>query len=317
MDKMRDRIEREVELPGLVSLLAERLTATDLQSLLLEVYRLRAKRRGPTEVLTDYERNRFVRPSSASARRVLEWETIACSHLPVSFELLALSPVAPLGTCSAVAPITQDWAVSTARNTEVVSDSTNVLALECALRRRQLLRQDRRSREPVHLASSHRLLRAQRYEDPDLLPHFSLFALCSAGRDQGNLRFELSALALHAGFYLRALRAFLGEGVGLQLSATDFSPSPARTALVESQFLSPVREEFPDVPSAIDEERQSGRGYYSDLCFHIDALAPSGRPIQLVDGGSVDWTQTLLSNAKERLVTSGIGSERVCNSFPT
>jgi hypothetical protein len=315
MDKMRDRIEREAELPGLVSLLAERLTATDLQSLLLEVYRLRAKQRGPTEVLADYERNRFVRPSSASARRLLEWETIACSQLPPSFELLALSPVSPLGTCSAVAAISQDWAVSTARNTEVVSDSTNVLALECALRRRALLRQDPRSSEPVHLASSHRLLRAQRYEDPGLLPHFSLFALCSAGKDQGNLGFELSALTLHAGFYLRALRAFLGQAVGLRLSATDFAPSP-RYALVESHFLSPVREEFPDVPSTIDEERQSGRGYYGDLCFHIDALAPSGRPIQLVDGGSVDWTQKLLSNAKERLVTSGVGSERVCSSFP-
>ncbi len=315
MDKMRDRIEREAELPGLVSLLAERLTATDLQSLLLEVYRLRAKQRGPAEVLADYERNRFVRPSSASARRLLEWETIACSQLPPSFELLALSPVSPLGTCSAVAAISQDWAVSTARNTEVVSDSTNVLALECALRRRALLRQDPRSREPVHLASSHRLLRAQRYEDPGLLPHFSLFALCSAGKDQGNLGFELSALTLHAGFYLRALRAFLGQAVGLRLSATDFAPSP-RYALVESHFLSPIREEFPDVPSTIDEERQSGRGYYSDLCFHIDVLAPSGRPIQLLDGGSVDWTQKLLSNAKERLVTSGVGSERVCSSFP-
>jgi len=315
MDKMRDRIEREAELPGLVSLLAERLTATDLQSLLLEVYRLRAKQRGPTEVLADYERTRFVRPSSASARRLLEWETIACSQLPPSFELLALSPVSPLGTCSAVAAISQDWAVSTARNTEVVSDSTNVLALECALRRRALLRQDPRSSEPVHLASSHRLLRAQRYEDPGLLPHFSLFALCSAGKDQGNLGFELSALTLHAGFHLRALRAFLGQAVGLRLSATDFAPSP-RYALVESHFLSPVREEFPDVPSTIDEERQSGRGYYGDLCFHIDALAPSGRPIQLVDGGSVDWTQKLLSNAKERLVTSGVGSERVCSSFP-
>jgi hypothetical protein len=31
-----------------------------------------------------------------------------------------------------------------------------------------------------------------------------------------------------------------------------------------------------------------------------------------VDGGAVDWTQRLLSNAKERLVISGIGSERLC-----
>jgi hypothetical protein len=37
--------------------------------------------------------------------------------------------------------------------------------------------------------------------------------------------------------------------------------------------------------------------------------------LELVDGGSVNWTQKLLSNAKERLVISGIGSERLCAEF--
>ena len=40
----------------------------------------------------------------------------------------------------------------------------------------------------------------------------------------------------------------------------------------------------------------------------IDAAEPS----QLADGGCVDWTQKLLSDAKERLVISGVGSDRVC-----
>ncbi len=30
---------------------------------------------------------------------------------------------------------------------------------------------------------------------------------------------------------------------------------------------------------------------------------------------SLDWTQKYLGNAKERLVISGIGSERVCSEF--
>ena len=66
---------------------------------------------------------------------------------------------------------------------------------------------------------------------------------------------------------------------------------------------------------AIDALRTGGRGYYFDLCFHIHATHPSGRRLELVDGGSVDWTQRLLSNAKERLVISGIGSERLCSEF--
>jgi len=78
-----------------------------------------------------------------------------------------------------VAGVDQNWAVTTARNTEVVSDSTNALALECAVRRRALLRADPKSAEPVHLAASHRLLRARRYADPALASHFSVFA-CAA-----------------------------------------------------------------------------------------------------------------------------------------
>jgi hypothetical protein len=36
--------------------------------------------------------------------------------------------VTPLGTCHVVAPVSQNRVVSTVRGTEVVSDSTNVLA---------------------------------------------------------------------------------------------------------------------------------------------------------------------------------------------
>ena len=54
---------------------------------------------------------------------------------------------------------------------------------------------------------------------------------------------------------------------------------------------------------------------YLDVCFHIHATTPSGQRLELVDGGAVNWTQKLLSNAKERLVISGIGSERLCAEF--
>lgn len=311
MSEILERIEREPGVPGLAKLLAERLEPTDLQSLLLEVYRLRARQRSPSDLLADCATNRFVRPSAAPAKRLLEWEAAAVSQLPPEFELVALSPVCPLGTCSVVASVDQNKAVSTSRNTEVVSDSTNVLALEAALRRRERLRGDPRSAEPVHLAASHRLLRAQRFEGPGHFAHFSLFGLCSAGRDQGGMRFELAALWVHARFYLKALPVFLGPDVPLQLSASDLRVNP-RNALLESELLSPVREEFAGVECGIDSERTEGRGYYPDFCFNVRATDRSGRALTLVDGGSVDWTQKLLSNGKERLVTSGIGSERVC-----
>jgi hypothetical protein len=313
MSKIIERIEGELGMPGLVSLLAEGIGPTDLQSLLLEVYRQRALRRRPSDVLSDYEHNRFVRPATISPTRLHEWERVAFSQLGPEFELLALSPVCPLGTNSVVAAVDPNWSVATIRNTEVVSDSTNVLALECALRRRQLLREQPKSAEQVHLAASHRLVRGQHYQDPALLAHFSALTLCSAGRDTGSLQFELQSLALHVRTYVRALRAFLGSQVPLRVSATDFGPQ-AREPVLTSQLLRPLEEELA-LEVCFDRKRTSGRGYYLDLCFHIHALTPSGRWLELVDGGAVDWTQKLLSNAKERLVISGIGSERVCTEF--
>jgi hypothetical protein len=314
MNEIVERIEREAGVPGLVSLLSERLAPTDLQSLLLEVYRQRSARRQPVDVLSSYESDRFVCPAPISPSRLLAWEQIAFAELPPEFKPLALSPVCPLGTSSVVAGVAQNWAVATTRNTEVVSDSTNVLALECALRRRALLRADPKSAEPIHLAANHRLLRGQHYADPALASHFSVFALCSAGRDRGNLRFELAALGLHMRFYLKALRAFLGTSVPLYLSVTDFG-SPDRYSLLETQLLAPVCSEFGSVEYIVGERRTRGLGYYRDLCFHVHAGSPSGQRLELVDGGAVDWTQRLLGNAKERLIISGLGSQRLCSEF--
>jgi hypothetical protein len=315
MNKIVERIERRAGVPGLTSILAKRLTPTDLQSILLEVYRLRCRQLQPAAVLTSFENNRFVRPSAVSPTRLTKWDEVAFSQLPPEFEAVALSPVTPLGTNSVMAPVAQDWAVATSRNTEVVSDSTNVLALECAVRRRKLLRSDPASVEPVHLAASHRLLRAQRYRSPDSVAHFAAFALCSAGHDQGNQEFELTSVRLHIRFYLRALRAFLGTSASLSATVTDFSHIERWRDSLEAQLLSPLRTEFDGVDCYLDEHRTAGRGYYRDLCFHIHMATGLGRPLELVDGGSVDWTRKILGNAKERLVISGLGSERLCQEF--
>ncbi len=313
MTKTIERIERKAGIPGLAALLAERISPTDLQSLLLDVYRRHANRPS-SAVLSDYETNRFVGPSTVSPLSLLEWEQVAFLNLPSEFQPIVLSPVCPLGTCSSVALVDQNKVLSTIRNTEVVSDSTNVLALECALQRRQMLRVNPKSVAQIHLATSHRLLRTQHYDNPNAVTHFSSFALCSAGRDQGNLRFELAALALQIGFYVRSLRAFAGPNVPLRIAVTDFS-TVDRQSLLSTQLFTPIQQEFTDVECVMDNERTGGRDYYVDLCFHIYATSPAGEVMELVDGGAVNWTQKLLSNAKERCVVSGIGSERLCTIF--
>ena len=77
--------------------------------------------------------------------------------------------------------------------------------------------------------------------------------------------------------------------------------------------LAGVRRRFAGVEAVLAPDRQEGRAYYRHVCFWIHAANDAGDAVHLVDGGAVDWTQRLLSNAKERLIVSGIGSERLCS----
>jgi len=310
-----ERIERDAGVQNLADILAHRLAPTDLQSLLLEVYARRARKREPRILLEDQVSNRFTRPSISSPSRLLEWDRIAFSQLPEVFQLIELSPVCPLGTVSVLAPISQDWTVSTIRNNEVVADSTNVLAIECAVRRREQRNFSSGKAASVHLAASHRLLRGQKFGvGPGTRQHFRVFTLCSAGRDPGNFLFEIETLGLHIGFYLAALRKFLGTSIAIRVAISDFGSKAARP-MVRSEVVENLQSVHKKVRIGVDQDRKQGRGYYGQLCFKIFATPSKGREQELVDGGDVNWTRKLLNNAKERLIISGCGSERLCELF--
>jgi hypothetical protein len=307
--KILERLQRKAGLPGLLDALTERLSPSELTSLMLEVYRRQAQKRTPAQVLADYERDRFVRPSRVDVQQLLEWEQVALSSLPDGFEPMELAPVCPFGTSSVIAGVDQNWSVATSRNSEVVSDATNVLALEVASRRRQLLRNDPRSSQAVHLAAHHRLLRPQVFTGPHQVAHFALFALVSGGRAGSGSSFELQSVVTHLQIHLTALRAYLGSNLMLRVVISDFSNRERLDAL-ESEVFAPLRQHFKNSTCIFDSERTSGRGYYSGLVFRIYAQT-GHEELFLVDGGEVNWTQKLLGNAKERLVISGLGSERV------
>jgi hypothetical protein len=305
VDDLLRRIERELGIPDVAERLATRIQQADLHSLLLQVFERRAGQRTPADVLADYASNRFARPSAADPRALARFDVAAFAALPAGFEPLELSPVAPLGTASVLATVHQNKVLASIRSLEVLSDATNVLALECALRRKALLRADPRSAEPVHLAASHRHLRASALADPTHFAHFDLFTLCSAGRDSRDVRFHPSALATHLGFYARLAREQLGPGFAVRIALTDLGSTEPRELW---------RSEHPGVEVVFDQSRASGRGYYGEICFKIHARleAGGGEWLELGDGGSVDWAAKLLSNAKERLFISGISSERIC-----
>lgn len=226
------RIEREAGVEGLVGLLAERLSPTDLRSLLLAVARRRVEQIEPAEVLRRYEHDRLVRPATADPERLDELEGRAFALLPQAFERLELSPVAPLGASAALGGIPQDWVVATTRGGEVVSDPTNVLALECALRRRR----DRGAE--VRLCALHRVLRAQPF-DPPYEQHFRLLGLVSAAR-AGT---EDALLEEHLGFYTRLLEPFGAVEVDREprkqeyYAGATFGVSTGGRELVEGGFV--------------------------------------------------------------------------------
>lgn len=314
MRKIIRRIEREAGVPDLSEILVERIKPTDLQSLLLEVYRGRVKRRSPRAVFSDYVMNSFTIPSRCDPALLLEWDRIAFSHLPEGFRAIELSPVSPIGSVSRIASISQDWVLTTIRNVDVVADPTNVLALECALRRQELTRSEPTNTAPVHLACSHRVVRAQRYRSPGALQHFRLFSLCSAGRNTRNLRFEICAMTQHIRFYLGSLKDFLGSDIPLRVTVIDLSPDSHDDTTFRAP-LENLKKEFDDVDMSLEKMRTRETEYYRELRFKVYASPARGREMELVDGGGTDWTQKLLNNAKERLIISGIGSERLCEKF--
>ena len=312
-----NRILRDSAGADLLEILAERLAPSDLQSLLLEAYRQRAAKLTPAALLAAYEQNRFVQPAAASPQALLDFDRRAFALAAPLFEPIELAPVCPLGTNSVVASVDQNKTIATIRNTELVSDSTNVLALECAARRRGYLRSPDRVRERVRLCASHRLLRPQTSSGPASFAHFRLFGTCTAGRDEGSYRFELDALAEHASFYLRLLEALRADGfaiAGLRLAITDLTGG-TRHETLRSHVVEPLGQQFADVQLEFDPQRSAGRNYYDGLCFAIYASDQAGAEYMLVDGGATTWTQQLLNNRKERLLISGIGTERVCSVF--
>lgn len=312
-DRLLERIQRAAGVPGLLEALTARLPPSDLQSLLLAVYRQLAARVTPTRLLERYRKDRFAGPASLDPRRVAAFEAAAFALLPRGYEPIELSPVCPLGTCSAIASVHQDKVVTTVRNSEVLADPTNVMALECAARRRAARGGDG-EREPVRLAASQRVVRAQALPGAGFFAHFRVLALVAAGPDDGSRRFLISHLVEQLGFYLALLDDLARRGETLltrpRVAVTELRGGEL-SAVLEEQVLAPLAAHFPGATIHLDPTRESGAGYYRDVCFKVFGTDPAGNERDVADGGMTDWTQKLLASRKERLLISGAGVERL------
>jgi hypothetical protein len=284
--------------------LAKGLAASELWSLLLGVAEQRAAQRSAADVQRQWEKDRFVCPSYVDQRTLnqLDGHLLAVAS---AFEALELSPLAPLGSCSAIALASQNKIVSTVRGTEVVSDPTNLLALESARRLRQ------NGTQTIKLATNHRCVRAQAVpKRAGYAAHFRLFCIASAGHERKDQGFLVESLSDHIQTHLSALNRLEEHGYGFPDRSLKILTTPERKALGE-RIAGGVRSL--DRTSVVFETLT--HNYYDGLRFMISARSPSGEHMPLIDGGAFDWLRKLTSNNKLVFVASGLGSQLAAHLY--
>jgi hypothetical protein len=284
--------------PGVADALTDGLPASRLWSLLLEVAAARAARRRPADLMQQWDRDRFVQPGIVDQRSLVDVDRHLLAAAS-SFEAIELSPVAPLGSCSLMGHASQNKVLSALRGTEVVSDPTNVLALECARRLRH------GAATVVRLATSHRCVRAQPVpEGRGFTANFRIFCLASAGIERQDHACVVESVAEHIAVMLKALDRLEENGYAFPDRRVTLLTAPDRSA-------------FGDRIVALLGGEDVARGplehpYYNQgLRFQIAACSSEGAGIPLIDGGAFDWVSRLTSNRRAVYVASGLGSQLV------
>ncbi|MFT3824215.1 MAG: hypothetical protein QM731_09855 [Chitinophagaceae bacterium] len=290
-------ISRKTGTPGIEELLSSKLNSSELSSLLLEVYHQRSQQIKPAELLKQYRNNKFVQPADADPIGCMEKELQVLRFLQQQQYIpIELSPVAQFGSCSAVGTVNQKKILSAVRQTEVMADATNAIALHIA---------DIKQHQPVNsllrYCTIHRHIRAVHLPLKGYSPHFKIACMVAAARDTGNFEFELTTLReqlLHIHHLLTVI-------FGVQKIVVEIQPRSGYKngeALIAAQ-MNTLQAQLPfEVRQAATKENN----YYKGLQFKVRMLV-NEREFEIADGGFVDWTQQLLENKKERCLISGIG----------
>lgn len=265
---------------------------------LLALMRAQAARRRPRDLLAQRERDAFVAPGILDLRTAHRLDGLALAAA-ADYEALLLSPVAPLGACSVLAPTSQDRTLSALRGTEVVSDPTNSLALECARRLRSAPDQ------PLRLCTVHQVLRAQ------ALPpraghsrHFRMFALVDAGCARAEDGFEVEAIARQLGVFDRLL-----DLAAVELGCVFGSRRAlVRTTAERDTLGARVRARLSrDFPHVVVERAPLEAAYYDGLRVSFGPHTSGGEWAALGDFGAFDWLTRLTSIRRPRFVAAGFG----------
>ncbi len=308
-EEVKKGLKKKIKYKEVIHSLTEVLDRSELQSLLLDVFQKKATQISPSVLFGNYKTNRFVKHSQLDPLLISKFDVLAFETLPDNFKRIELSPVSPFGSCSSIATVNQDKVISASRNVEVTSDATNILAIEAALQRKNIIVEAQNISYDIHLAASHRVIRTQLFENEKFTPHFKLFNLCSAGRDKGDKAFEIEAAIAHLEFYISLLYKVLDLKEIKQITVRLLNFNKGNELLkggILKHFAKQVHEK---IHFMVDQKDVNGMNYYEELRIMINVTNSKNQTLHLVDGGYTDWTRKILSDKKERLFTSCIGTE--------
>lgn len=338
-------------------------SAKVFNSTMLDVFSERASKITGSSIINNYQRkNSIFEPSKIDPRIYNEISNIFFDSVDNDFECIELSPVNPFGLNSSLTLTNQNNVLSCLRSSEVISDSSIAMALECANRIRTSKENN------INLASSTRLLRTQNYgngKKSHWSQHFRACSLVSSFRNEGLNMY--STLQLQIYNWLNALNN-LKKNLGIEKIDVNLCYIPLikeiykmhnielQTVLANSvnpnynifeqyqvdlpqvisfsddienfktskeylltikkmleifkqNIIAPLNEKYENAEFNLQLNRKSGLTYYDGICYDIEVAFENGKTLVLIDGGVTDWTGRILSDSKEKCVTSGMGLE--------
>jgi hypothetical protein len=269
---------------------------------LLELARRQVARRRAADLVAQLKRDLFVRPSALDLRLVHQLDGLALTAAS-EYEAVLLSPVAPLGSCSVVAPTSQDRTLTTNRGSEVVSDPTNLMALLSA---------ERLGKDPgqrVQLCTVHQTLRAQPLPPlPGYSRHFRLLALTEAGPARAEDGFEVDAVT-------RAIvvfdRLFDAAASALGCRFPERRASVRTTGARETLGRRLADRLASTLPHVRVVHRPLDQPYYNGLRVMFGADSTAGEHVAIGDVGLFDWVAKLTANRRQRFVAAGFGLQQL------
>lgn len=268
---------------------------------LMDLARRQAAARAPRDLTRQWARDPSVAPGELDQRMLLALDVVALDAAD-GYEALQLSPVAPLGVNSVVAPTSQDRTLTTTRGTEVVSDPTNVLALEAA-RRLSLA-----PSSAVRLCTTHQTLRMQPTgAGAGTSQHFRLFSVADSGRGLPDERFEVDAVVGQLRVFDRIFDACEAEGFAFPDRRAVIRVSPEREALGERIEAALTR----DLPHLAVGRESLDSTYYGGLRVGFGACGRSGEFHEIADLGAFDWVARLTGDARQRFIAGGLGLQLI------